>query len=347
MTLPPLPPEPKKRTPAVVSRVLYGAVIATIFSVVGLVFTFTDFGAITRGVGAEVLKFIAFFVVLIMVTGAIFSSFLEEGFAGIRRIISYLVAWISGTPEPQPEDKDSEPPHSKAIRDAWLAWMQTAPGNPLLQMSPELHAELVNSLRAKIKAESSRQLLAELRDSLSSKDVHDSIEESRSRMLERLGLERSRIARRGNFNLFIGLITTITGIVLLVMYANELAVNFNRIIADPNPRTSLDVWDYAVLFLPRLSLVALIELFSYFFLNLYKASLSEGKYLQNEITNVELRSLGLGVAVSLGDKTLGNILQSYAQTDRNQAAGSFASSGSSDDRAKLLEIVKELVKTTR
>jgi len=40
----------------------------------------------------------------------------------------------------------------------------------------------------------------------------------------------------------------------------------------------------------------LIELFAYFFLKLYKSDLSEIKYFQNELTNVEMRYAAVRLA---------------------------------------------------
>jgi len=75
-------------------------------------------------------------------------------------------------------------------------------------------------------------------------------------------------------------------------------------------------------YVPRLSLVLFIELFAYFFLNLYKSSLSEVKYFQNEMTNIEVRFTALGVALEAGDDELvREVTAELAKTERNFISG--------------------------
>ena len=70
--------------------------------------------------------------------------------------------------------------------------------------------------------------------------------------------------------------------------------------------------------MPRLSLVILIEIFAYFFLGLYKSSLTEIKYFQNEITNIEAKYLAMDQAIILGDKpTIKKLLDHISKTERN------------------------------
>jgi len=60
-----------------------------------------------------------------------------------------------------------------------------------------------------------------------------------------------------------------------------------------------DLTSFLMAFLPRLSIVAIVELFSYFFLRLYKSSLADIKYFQNEATNIESALLALRVTLRL------------------------------------------------
>lgn len=48
----------------------------------------------------------------------------------------------------------------------------------------------------------------------------------------------------------------------------------------------------------------IIEVFSYFFLKLYKSSLSEIKYFQNEATNIEYSFVALETALKVDDSDL-------------------------------------------
>jgi len=56
---------------------------------------------------------------------------------------------------------------------------------------------------------------------------------------------------------------------------------------DENLRNSL------IYFIFRITLTILIEIFSYFFLKLYKKNLEDIKYFQNEVTNLESKYLAI------------------------------------------------------
>jgi hypothetical protein len=76
--------------------------------------------------------------------------------------------------------------------------------------------------------------------------------------------------------------------------------------------------DFVESFVPRLSLVIFIELFAYFFLRLYKDTLSEIKYFQNEITNIESKHLAVAMAISNNsDEGLIHSIDSLLSTERN------------------------------
>lgn len=126
-----------------------------------------------------------------------------------------------------------------------------------------------------------------------------------SRTYNRLNQEIDALGRRGNLNLAIGIITTVVGFIIfgILVFSISAKANEFSIVKD---------------FLPRLSLVFLIELFAYFFLGLYKSSLTEIKYFQNEITNLETWHLSLQQAMILDDdETIKNLLERLASTERN------------------------------
>ena len=76
--------------------------------------------------------------------------------------------------------------------------------------------------------------------------------------------------------------------------------------------------DFTMGFLPRLSIVLIIEVFSYFFLRLYKTSLAEIKYFQNEATNIEHNFVALEAAISINDKALiENCIHTFLAVERN------------------------------
>jgi len=119
----------------------------------------------------------------------------------------------------------------------------------------------------------------------------------------RLKDELFSLSKRGNLNLSIGIITTLTGLVLLgtfILQGNMDLKNSEH---------------FFINFVPRISLVILIEIFAYFFLKLYKNNIAEIKYFQNEITTIETKLLALQIAVELKDnsiikESINNLLQS-------------------------------------
>ncbi|OOF01018.1 hypothetical protein BZG80_15725, partial [Salinivibrio sp. MA440] len=66
------------------------------------------------------------------------------------------------------------------------------------------------------------------------------------------------------------------------------------------------------------SLVVLIEIFAYFFLKLYKSSLSEIKYFQNEMTNSEAKLAALKCSLMTNDsEATSNVIKVLSETERN------------------------------
>ena len=169
---------------------------------------------------------------------------------------------------------------------------------------------IIQKLKADIEAESKSRLHDELRDSVAAaysrdrkeKELLDRMGESHARLMREL----DSLSRRGNLNLALGAVTTIVGLIMLGLSVfSDLSL----------PK---DIWTFVIHFVPRLTLVLMIELFAYFFLSLYKGSLGEIKYFQNELTNVEARQLALRAAINSGDQAAtAAILTKLADTDRN------------------------------
>jgi hypothetical protein len=173
-------------------------------------------------------------------------------------------------------------------------------------LSAEQTAGLVRSVTQKIEAEASHDFVAKIRQEIEQQSkVSDALTYSRE-TADRLLREVSALSRRGNLNLSIGI--TITGIGLgLLGY-----VVFQALQVPKEP------WALVSHYVPRLSLVLFIELFAYFFLRLYKASLTEIKYFQNELTNVEAKRLALIVALNQSaPEPVAKVVDELAKTERN------------------------------
>ena len=166
-------------------------------------------------------------------------------------------------------------------------------------------AKVLANIQAKIESEALSSYVAGIQELVATSVKRASVEQLFTSIADRLGREVQDQARRGNLNLILGILTTLLGLSILgysVFYA-------------PSTQATSEIVAY---FVPRASLVILIEVFAYFFLNLYKQSLSEIKYFQNEITNIESRHLAIQFAAKDPDSSLQlKIVEELMKTERN------------------------------
>lgn len=132
------------------------------------------------------------------------------------------------------------------------------------------------------------------------KQYYDDVVGSLERQVADLG-------KRANVNLVMGSAITLMGLLILgyfVFYATH-------------PVTVRPV-EVAVYFGTRITLIVFIEIFAYFFLRLYRYSLFEIKYFQNEITNSRFKIIALRACFHEGSKdTLDKICLELVKTERN------------------------------
>ena len=122
----------------------------------------------------------------------------------------------------------------------------------------------------------------------------------------RLNREIELLTKKANFNLLIGSFITVIALVFLGYFV--VKEDFN----------SIEIINVTLHFISRLSLVIFIELFSFFFLKLYRTSLSEIKYYQNELTNVELQQVAIFTAINFGNsENLSLIIKELSTVERN------------------------------
>ncbi len=173
-------------------------------------------------------------------------------------------------------------------------------------LSNEGRDNIVNTLYERIEAETLDDTIMKLRKSLEEHDFRAIITSQNSETKNRIYKEIDSLDRRGSLNLVLGVITAAIGILVLVFFVISALVD------------TKSTADYLIGFLPRFSIVVLIEMFSFFFLRLYKASLSEIKYFQNEATNIEHKFLALQTALSVGDQSLfKKCISALLGTERN------------------------------
>jgi hypothetical protein len=85
------------------------------------------------------------------------------------------------------------------------------------------------------------------------KQFRDATEETKKRLLQQV----KAFGNRANINLIIGLFFSFVGTVVLIYFVTSLS-------------ETKEWFEFISHFFPRISLVLLIELFAYFFLQLYK-----------------------------------------------------------------------------
>jgi hypothetical protein len=180
------------------------------------------------------------------------------------------------------------------------------------EISDEDRDGIVSVLKAQLIGDAAKEAVADLTAQAAAaykRDARDA--ELRERFNEsrgRLGQELHSLSIRGNVNLAIGAATSIVGLYFLG----------TGVLQELTAATTKDPWAFASHFLPRLTLVVFIELFAYFFLSLYRNSLQEIKYFQNELTNVESKQIALRTAIEYGDPaTIASMVNSLAATERN------------------------------
>jgi hypothetical protein len=180
----------------------------------------------------------------------------------------------------------------------------------LSQFTGNQKSELIKILQQQIESEAASGIIEEIRKQVAESHKLSMLERETSRHFEdsrsRLSQELSALGRRGNLNLALGIVTTVSGLIFLGIFV---------ITTNPNAQ---DPWSFAIHFIPRLTLVVFIEVFAYFFLRLYKGSLAEIKYFQNELTNLEAKFVALKVVCTVGDTATANdVVSKLASTERN------------------------------
>lgn len=171
--------------------------------------------------------------------------------------------------------------------------------------------ELVNTLKTKIIndsiSEASKDILHDINESLKRTLRMSEVEEILAQTIQRLYSEIKALARRGNINLILGGMTTLVGLSVLAYFVYEIG----------KPPLD-DKISYIANFIPRLSVVILIEIFAFFFLKLYKSTLSEMKYFQNEMTNTEAKLAAIKCSIIVSDKDATSlVIKELITTERN------------------------------
>lgn len=174
-----------------------------------------------------------------------------------------------------------------------------------LEITEDDKKTILTNIQKNIESESFKNYVDSIYDLVKSQNKTEDIDSYFQRSFLRLNREVQDLTKRGNINLVLGIVTTIFGLILLAITAFTI------------PQIH-DIQNFAFFFTPRLSLVVMIEIFSYFFLKLYRQNLYEIKYFQNEITNIELKFFSTYLSLQTADcQQINTIACKLADTDRN------------------------------
>lgn len=180
----------------------------------------------------------------------------------------------------------------------------------ILEADTTSFENISETIKRKIELEAGSELLAKFRSEyiaeVGLEKAESKLTQAHATSSSRLSREIDALGRRGNINLILGVITTIAGLLALVYFILK------------HEQASAEPLLYAMNFLPRLTLVIFIEVFAYFFLKLYKVGLSEIKYFQNELTNLESKHMALLAALRHNNsEILLKVIGALSDTERN------------------------------
>jgi len=117
-------------------------------------------------------------------------------------------------------------------------------------------------------------------------------------------MQIKRLVYNSNLNLIIGILINSIGIIILFFSVYNL-----------NDYSKENIIPY---FIPRISIVIFMQIFSFFFLRLYKECLSDIKFFENEITNLNFKITSLKIALDKNEKEIVNqLIVNYSKVDRN------------------------------
>ncbi|QXE91274.1 hypothetical protein KP001_01655 [Geomonas subterranea] len=219
------------------------------------------------------------------------------------------------------------------------------------QDKAKLASEILNNLKDETLAEYITSLENKVEAKIKGDDLSAFIRSHMKAVKERLQSELNDLERRGRINLIIGGATAVGGIGILLtliisesptMYSHDRAIPYSNISSSTKPTTTRsssnipkekitssteikrdehngkDGYWLASSISSRISIIFIIELFAFFFMRIYKSSIDDIKYFQNEITNIDLKLIGIEMALKLGNKeSINKSIDTAINTERN------------------------------
>lgn len=205
-------------------------------------------------------------------------------------------------------------------------------------ISSEVQHEMLNIVRQAVEEKISPLIQSSVSYLISSQAHEFSQSRSIEILLNTAGQLKSAsttVAIRGFVNLAIGIIFAAVALYFLKESVEMFGVDQIQ---------ALDIPQVAYFVGIRISLAILITLIAYFFLSLYRKSLEDVKYYQNEITFISGKVAALSLALSTGNKdSIDGAIPFLMDTDRNRVTKDF--SASNEVQNKILEKIMDKIPT--
>jgi hypothetical protein len=270
-----------------------------------------------------------------------FTDFIPAIVAGLAALFGLSAAFTSFIKSDTVTSSSIKPSSiERRLRDLESAVRSTS--DPAL-LSPEKHNELFAAIMKRVEGDLTTDVIkaeiAKIQEAQKEAAKRDQFLVWSEQATQRITQQIEALGGRANLNLFIGLILALSGIGFLIYYVQTTLANEKEEFAG-----------FAIHFLPRLSLVTIIELFSYFFLHLYKQAIDEIKYFQNEITNIDMKMIAASITQQLSPTNPTAVIAALSGTERNflipkdqkivaEAAAFNMQTGSE----KFIELFKEMI----
>lgn len=186
--------------------------------------------------------------------------------------------------------------------------------NRAVSLSPQVQDEILSLYREALDDKFTSSISNELRllvGQTFKRDVELQAEKFLTDINRRLTSASSTVSARGFLNLILGILSAGGALYILQQAISVLS---------PESINSLPMSTVIYLMGTRISIALIITLVSYFFLSLYKKSLEDAKFYQNEMTDISSKAAGLQLAYYDGDRELrAFVLSRLMESDRNRS----------------------------
>lgn len=283
-------------------------------SVTSLLISFASLGYLHSSSGPKDPNSLPFFVGLYgFLVAFTFIGMLSPRFE--RRILRMVRTIIVGPLDSEePQEGESSQRMELALTELRML-VQRMQMDRLVNENP-FRPVMTDEVAKQIKEAFSIEAMGMLREQYGIAEVEKSVTGTKTRLNNAV----KTLGGRVNQNLWIGVLIASVGCLSLAYFTvNIPKVEGGQVLGtDPQHHLTHQIGHQMLYFLPRLSIVLLVEIFSYFFLSLYRTGLDDLKYYQNELTNIESREAALHASLSKGSEDLlKQVVSALIRTDRN------------------------------